>query len=280
MRATSALPIVALLALAAARSITYDSRSYVLDGKRALLLSGSIHYQRVEPSDWPRVLSLAAEANFNVIQTYVTWDEHEATEGTISWSGRNNITAFVSLAQSHGLNVVVRIGPYICGEHFNGGIPLWMRAVEGSGASCFRCTDPVWENFSSHVLGEVVGQLRASNLLYTQGGPVIMLQVENEYNGDIIYLKDVVAAARNITTDVPWILCHDEDLCSAVNADGGGALGKAVCTINGCEWLKSMVDREDRVASQLDVHGNSLYRATSCNPNNPTTYNHNDPNLT
>ena len=258
------LPLCALAALAAARNVTYDSRSYILDGKRALLLSGSIHYQRVEPSDWARVLSLAAEAHFNTIQTYVLWDQHEPVQGSISWSGRNNITAFASLAQSFGLNVVVRIGPYICGEHFNGGIPLWMRTVEGSGASCFRCADPVWEGFSTHVLSAVVGELSASSLLFPQGGPVIMLQVENEYNGDIKYLTDVVDAARNVTTDVPWILCHDEDLCSAVNANGG-AMGKAVCTINGF-W------EDDSAEGDSQPSPSFVKKQRENNPNQPLSW--------
>ena len=221
-------------AAAAPHAVTYDARSFKLDGQRELLLSGSIHYQRVHPTDWPRVLALAAEAHFNTIQTYVAWDEHEAARGNVSFSGSNDIAAFVALAGALGLRVVVRIGPYICGEHFNGGIPLWMRANEGSNATCFRCSDPAWESFSTHVLTAVVDELRGKGLLWPQGGPVIMLQVENEYGGkDIAYLKSAVAAARNITTAVPWILCHDEGLCSEVNADGGGALGNAVCTING-----------------------------------------------
>ena len=219
---------------AAPRTVAYDARSFVLDGQRALLLSGSIHYQRVHPSDWPRALALAAEANFNTIQTYVFWDEHEAARGNVSFSGANDLASFVRLAGALGLRVVVRIGPYICGEHYNGGIPLWLRANEGGNASCFRCSDAAWEAFSAHVLAAVVGELRRAELLWTQGGNVIALQVENEYGGgDVAYLKRVVEAARNLTTDVPWILCHDEDLCSQVNADGGGAFGKALCTING-----------------------------------------------
>ena len=99
--------------LHAAPSVTYDSQSMIIDGSRALLLSGSIHYQRVLPEDWLRVLQLALEAGLNTIQTYVQWDDHEAVEGDISFSGRNNITAFTGLAGSLGLKVVVRIGPYM-----------------------------------------------------------------------------------------------------------------------------------------------------------------------
>ena len=218
---------------AAAHTVSYDSRAVLLDGNRELLLSGSIHYQRVHPSDWSRALSLAVESGFNTIQTYTFWDEHEAVRGNISFSGQNDLSSFVSMVGSLGLHVVVRIGPYTCGEHYNGGVPLWMRAIGGSGATCFRCSDPAWEAFTVHVLDAVVSELRRHNLLFTQGGPVIMLQVENEYGGsDQAYLDFVVAAARNATTDVPWFLCHDLALCTAVNS-GKGPLGDALCTING-----------------------------------------------
>ena len=219
----------------AAPSVSYDARSLILNGERAFTLSGSIHYQRVLPADWPRVLQLAVEMGLNSVQTYVLWDEHEAAEGAVSFSGGNNLTAFTALAGSLGLRVHVRIGPYICGEHFNGGIPTWMRAR----AACFRCADPGWEAFSKRVLGLVVGQLTAAGQLWTQGGPVFMLQVENEYSGpDAQYLTDMVMAARALTTDVPWVLCHDLELCSKINAAPGAPPGGfALCTINGF-WME------------------------------------------
>jgi hypothetical protein len=240
------LPVALLLSLAApllasasspaapaARSATYDARSFLLDGERALILSGSIHYQRVLRADWPRALALAAEAGFNAVQTYVLWDIHEPERGRISFEGNNDIAAFAAEAAALGLRLDVRVGPYICGEHFNGGVPIWMRADE-SGAACFRCSDAAWENFTVHVLSSVVGELRRAGALWTQGGPVYLLQVENEYGGgDVEYLKFCVAAARNETTDVPWLLCHDEDLCARVNEGSASPLGDALCTING-----------------------------------------------
>ena len=118
---------------------------------------------------------------------------------------------------------------------FNGGVPQWMR----SKAACFRCADPGWEAFSVRVLGLVVAQLRGAGQLWTQGGPVFMLQVENEYSGpDERYLTDMVMAARNLTADVPWVLCHDLELCSKINAAPGAPPGGfALCTINGF-WME------------------------------------------
>ena len=105
----------------ASRNVSYDSRSMMLDGERIFILSGSIHYQRIHPSDWLRVLSLASEAGLNTIQAYVFWNQHEVEQGVVDFSMNNNITAFIQIAASVSLNVVVRIGPYACGEHFAGG---------------------------------------------------------------------------------------------------------------------------------------------------------------
>ena len=229
----SLVVLIALLLFAPthSRNVSYDARSFLVDGERALVLSGSIHYQRVHPTDWPRVLALAVEAGFNTIQTYVFWSLHEPERGSVSFSGANNLTDFIAQVGMWGLKAVVRLGPYDCGEFDNGGVPHWMR---NTGASCFRCSDPVWLNYTSHVVTTVVASLKAAQLLWPQGGPVIMFQVENEYNGgDLSYLRSCVDIALNTTADIPWILCHDLDLCTKVNAQSTSPLGDAVCTING-----------------------------------------------
>ena len=222
-------------AAVAARSVAYDGRSLLLDGARVLLTSGSIHYQRLHPSDWPRALALAAEAGFSAVQSYVFFDQLWPLERAApNFSGSNNVSAFAAAAARAGLLLVLRIGPYICGEHYNGGIPLWLRANEGSGAACFRCADAAWQNFTVRALDAVVGELQASRALYPAGGNIIALQVENEYSpGDQAYLNFCVAAARRATTAVPWLLCHDLDACAAVNAALNVSGGAAVCTING-----------------------------------------------
>ena len=128
------------------------------------------------------------------------WNFHEHERGQVSWSGRRNITRFVELAGQHGLDVAVRIGPYVCGEYQFGGIPFWLRTLDN--VSCFRCSDPVWEREMARFVGEVVDVVRPQ--LKSRGGPVVMLQVENEYNGpDLPYLKWAVEMARNQTTEVP-----------------------------------------------------------------------------
>ena len=108
-----------------AHTVGYDARSMLLDGERVLLLSGSLHYQRIVPADWPRVLALAVELNLNTISTYVFWDEHEAVKGNVSFAGRNDLAAFTALAGGFGLRVVVRIGECsaMAPQHAR---PLWV----------------------------------------------------------------------------------------------------------------------------------------------------------
>ena len=166
------------------------------------------------------------------------WNFHEHVRGELVWTGRRDLALFLKTAQAHGLNAVVRIGPYVCGEYYFGGIPLWLRAVDD--VQCFRCSDPVWMRESIKFVRSVVEELTSKKSLHPQGGNVVMLQIENEWNGRSAevhdYLLPTVDAARNITTMVPWNLCHDEGDCTTVNhAPGAPADGKgrAICTING-----------------------------------------------
>ena len=225
-----------------ARNISYDSRSFLFDGERRLILSGSVHPTRVHPAEWPRVISLATEMGLNTLQIYVMWDELQphGPEQAFDFSGPRNYSAFLRLVQAAGMDAVVRLGPYVCGEHQGGGIPLWMRQQ----AACYRCSDPGWKKYMAAALAAFVSEFVGNGLLASDGGPIIMLQVENEYNGpDIAYLTWAVAVARNLTTAVPWILCHDLELCSQINngstspSPDSTRAGLAVCTINGF-WME------------------------------------------
>ena len=174
----------------------------------------------------------------NTVQTYIMWNFHEHERGTLTWSGRHNLTHFIELASRHGLYVTLRIGPYVCGEYQFGGLPFWMRTLDD--VKCFRCSDRVWEREMTRFVGAVVDLVRPQ--LRTAGGPVVMLQIENEYNGpDQRYLDWAVDMAINLTTQVPWNLCHDHVKCAAVNtASDGSHVNKVLCTINGF-WMDEKV---------------------------------------
>lgn len=148
-------------------------RSVLINGTRELILAGTVHYARVLPDDWNRVFSLAKELGLNTIQTYFMWNFHEHKRGNWSWEGRRDLKRFIQTADEHGLYVNVRIGPYVCGEYYFGGIPIWLRAEDN--VQCFRCSDLVWKREMQRVVNTVTKYIYP--LLAQNGGNVIMLQV-------------------------------------------------------------------------------------------------------
>lgn len=215
-------------------AIAYDGRSMIFSGQREILLSGTVHYPRVHPSEWGTALDRLKGLGLNTVQTYVFWNFHETVQGNWVWTGASDLAAFLTAAQQRGLYAVVRLGPYVDAEWSDGGLPPYLRDL---GAACYRCTDPVWEANMARFLSTLVNYTRP---MFYPNGPVIDLQVENEYNGqELTYLNWAVDTARSFTTDIPWNLCHDQPLCAQVN--NGTVGGKALCTINGfwCEQTPS-----------------------------------------
>lgn len=181
---------------------TFEIRdTFYLDGEPFQILSGSIHYFRVVPAYWrDRLLKLKA-MGLNTVETYVPWNIHEPKKGRFDFSGMRDVEAFVRLAQELGLCVILRPSPYICAEWEFGGQPAWLLAEEGIR---LRCSDPC---YMTHVL-DYYDELmkRLTPLQITRGGPVIMMQVENEYGSygdDPAYLDMLRDAMRARGVDVP-----------------------------------------------------------------------------
>src|SRR3989338_2433236 len=104
-------------------SFGISGNTFVKDGAPFQILSGSIHYFRSLPDQWPDRLAKAKALGLNAIQTYIPWNLHESEPGAFSFSGRLNITQFLQSAQDAGLYVLLRPGPYICAEWDFGGLP-------------------------------------------------------------------------------------------------------------------------------------------------------------
>ncbi|GIN74631.1 beta-galactosidase [Bacillus sp. J14TS2] len=156
--------------------LTYDEKNFLLDGKEIRLLSGAMHYFRTVPEYWEdRLLKLKA-AGLNTVETYVAWNIHEPEEGQFNFEGIADIVRFVETAEKVGLHVIVRPGPYICAEWEFGGFPYWLMTVPGIKLRCFN--KPYLEKVDRYfdVLFEKLNPLLSSN-----GGPIIALQIENEY---------------------------------------------------------------------------------------------------
>src|SRR4051812_13739561 len=115
----------------APRAVAYDGRAVTVDGRRTLIVGGSIHYPRSTPGMWPDLMRRAKESGLNAIDTYVFWNLHECRRGVYDFSDRLDLVQFLRVAGEHGLNVVLRVGPYVCAETNYGGFPPWLRDGPG-----------------------------------------------------------------------------------------------------------------------------------------------------
>lgn len=150
--------------------------NFYLDGKPFQVISGSIHYFRVVPEYWRDRLEKLKAMGCNTVETYIAWNVHEPRKGVFDFSGRCDLVKFVKTAQELGLYVILRPSPYICAEWELGGLPAWL--LQEDGMRLRACH----ESFLKHVR-EYYDKLfpLITPLQITEGGPVILMQVENEY---------------------------------------------------------------------------------------------------
>jgi hypothetical protein len=167
-------------------TISYDSRSFIINGKRQLLISGSVHYPRSTPAQWPRILDESKAAGLNCIDTYVFWEAHEPQEGQYDFEGRYDICRFLDLCKERGLYVILRVGPYVCAEWNFGGFPWWLISKPG-------LVTRTWNRPYMEAVAKWVSHLirKVRDYQITHDGPIILTQMENEYiNVASAYGKD------------------------------------------------------------------------------------------
>ncbi|XP_033762094.1 beta-galactosidase-like [Pecten maximus] len=158
-------------------TIDYDKNTFLKDGKPFRYVSGSIHYSRVPQYYWKDRLLKMHAAGLNAIQLYVPWNIHQPEKDKYDFSGQQDLVAFLQTAQDVGLLVVMRAGPYICGEWDFGGFPAWI--LKENPTTVFRTMDPTYIKYVDQWMDVLLPKLKP--LLYNNGGPVIMVQIENEY---------------------------------------------------------------------------------------------------
>ena len=199
---------------------------FQLDGKPFRIVSGSIHYFRVLPELWEDRLRKLRACGFNTVETYVAWNYHEPKEGAFRFDGGADLGRFLALAQSLGLWAIVRPSPYICAEWEFGGFPAWL--LRDSGMR-LRCAHKPYLDKVDAWFDALMPQL--APLQCTKGGPILMMQIENEYGsygGDKTYLRHLADAMRVRGIDVPLFTSDGpEDLMLA-----GGTLPDVYKTVN------------------------------------------------
>ncbi|EYU31481.1 hypothetical protein MIMGU_mgv1a001399mg [Erythranthe guttata] len=197
-------------------NVTYDGRAIIVGGERRMLISGGIHYPRATPQTWPDLISKSKEGGLDVIETYVFWNGHEPVKGQYNFEGRYDLVKFVKLVGSSGLYLFLRIGPYVCAEWNFGGFPVWLRDVPGIE---FRTDNTPFKEEMQRFVKKIVDLMREESLFSWQGGPIIMLQIENEY-GNIQnsygskgkdYMRWAAEMAVGLDAGVPWVMCQQTD---------------------------------------------------------------------
>ncbi|PSL55885.1 beta-galactosidase [Saccharothrix carnea] len=176
-------------------------RDFLLDGRPFQIVSGALHYFRVHPDQWADRIDKARRMGLNTIETYVAWNAHAPTPGTFDLTGGLDLGRFLRLVADAGLYAIVRPGPYICAEWDNGGLPAWLFRDPEVGV---RRAEPRYlaavRDYLDRVY-EVVAPLQVQH-----GGPVILVQVENEYGAfgdDKTYLKALAEHTRDAGITVP-----------------------------------------------------------------------------
>jgi len=215
------LSLAALLPLSAAPSrhtFQIGDNDFLLDGKRLQIRCGEIHAARVPAEYWRHRLKMAKAMGLNTVCAYLFWNAHEPTPGQFVWNGQSDVAAFCKIAQEEGLWVILRPGPYACAEWEMGGLPWWLLKQDDIQ---LRTTDPHFLEAVRHYLkevGRVLGPLQI-----THGGPILMVQVENEYGSygkDANYMGELRQALLSAGFDVPLFACNPKsDLRNGLRKD-------------------------------------------------------------
>ncbi|KAI1442654.1 glycoside hydrolase family 35 protein [Annulohypoxylon stygium] len=162
---------------AAAPAFTYNRNSFLLNGNPHVIIGGQMDPQRIPPAYWRDRLKKARAMGLNTIFSYVYWNLLEPVRGQwLSGVESNDVAKFFQIAGEEGLSVVLRPGPYICGEREWGGFPAWLSTVPGL---MVRSSDAKFMEAAESYLERLAGDL--GELQITRGGPLVMVQVENEY---------------------------------------------------------------------------------------------------
>jgi beta-galactosidase len=182
-------------ASASAHHVGIEGDHFVLDGKPLQIISGEMHYARIPREYWRDRLKKARAMGLNTVSTYVFWNVHEPKPGLYDFSGGLDVAAFIRMAQEEGLYVILRPGPYSCAEWDLGGFPAWLLADP---EMVLRSTDEKFLRPAEAWLKRLGQEL--APLQITRGGPIIAVQVENEYGSfgnDKEYLKRILGALKN-----------------------------------------------------------------------------------
>jgi beta-galactosidase len=182
---------------------------FVLDGRPFQIRCGEMHAARIPREYWRNRLEMARAMGLNTVCAYLFWNQIEPQPDQFDWSGQADVAEFCRIAQQEGLWVILRPGPYSCAEWEMGGLPWWLLKEDGIR---LRTRDPRFLGPAKKYLAEVGRAL--GPLQITRGGPILMVQVENEYGffgNDTAYMGELRQALLHAGFDVPLFDCDPPD---------------------------------------------------------------------
>ena len=181
-------------------------KTFLLNGKPFVIKAAEVHYPRIPQPYWEHRIKMCKALGMNTLCLYVFWNIHEQQEGQFDFTGNNDVAAFCRLAQKNGMYVIVRPGPYVCAEWEMGGLPWWLLKKKDIR---LREQDPYFME-RVKIFEQKVGEQLAP-LTIANGGPIIMIQVENEYGSygeDKPYVSEIRDCLRDIYgNDVALFQC-------------------------------------------------------------------------
>ena len=156
-------------------TLSFTNSYMVQDGKPFFAVSGEFHYSRMDPRRWEDELIKMRMGGINIVATYLFWNHIEEEEGVFDFTGRRDLRTFVQLCGKHGLQVILRVGPFDHGEVRNGGLPDWLYGKPFE----VRHTNEGFMFYVRRLYGRIAEQVKG--LFYRDGGPIIAVQLDNEY---------------------------------------------------------------------------------------------------
>lgn len=167
------------------------------DSKPWLPVTGEIHYSRIPRDRWEEVVAKAVAGGLTSIASYVFWQAHEPIQGEFRWDGNRDLRAFIEICAAHGVDVIVRMGPWAHGEARYGGFPDWLMALDIP----LRTNDLRYLELARTLYGQTIAQLRG--LMRADGGPIVGIQIENELYDNPEHLNELRTIAQELGLTSP-----------------------------------------------------------------------------
>lgn len=209
--------------------------SFLYDGKPTQIQSGEMHYARVPEQYWKHRLEMIKAMGLNTVATYVFWNYHETAPGVWDFStGNHNIRAFIKTAAEVGLMVILRPGPYACAEWEFGGYPWWLQKNK---ELVIRANNKPFLDSCNNYISKLITEIK--DLQITNGGPIIMIQAENEFGSYVAQRKDIpLAEHKKYSLSIKNQLLAAGVTVPLFTSDGswlfqGGTIEGAMPTANG-----------------------------------------------